>query len=115
MNSSRSAETMSWTQVVFFLLRLKTTRDFNQARTPNQIGSLFCLWITKDRVSLLQSELLLISDAAFRLFRSSKMPINSRDTDFKESFHHSLQGNYQPITWESVAFLSCGPIFPDEG
>ena len=36
------------------------------------------------------------------------------DTNLKESFHHSKQGNYQPITWESVPFLSCGLIFAQQ-
>lgn len=41
----------------------------------------------------------------------SKLPMNSGDTDFKESLHHSKHGNYQPITWESVPLLSCGLFF----
>ena len=39
-------------------------------------------------------------------------PTSSGDTDFKQSFHHSKHGNYQPITWESVLLLSCGLILP---
>lgn len=39
-------------------------------------------------------------------------PMNSNDADFKQTFHHSKHGNYQPITWESVLLLSCAGILP---
>lgn len=39
-------------------------------------------------------------------------PMSSNDADFKQTFHHSKHGNYQPITWESVLLLSCAGILP---
>lgn len=40
--------------------------------------------------------------------------MNSGDTDFKESFHHSKHGNYQPITWESVPPLVMWTYFAQQ-
>lgn len=63
-------------------------------------------------LSVLFSICMWISNMCF-LFVYIILAMHIVDTHFKDSFHHSKHGNYQPITWDSGPRLSCALILPD--